>query len=104
MPIVKRIPGYGELELYYIGEIARYVGKNPQTLRKWERAGVIPRPLFRTASKPHGIRLYTREQMVGMKFLIQKWVKRGRKIPFAFSEEVRKLYQEEERRVYGSKT
>ncbi len=51
--------------LVKIGEAAKILGVNPQTLRRWEDDGVI-RPFKRT---PKGTRLYSLEELLGAKDL-----------------------------------
>lgn len=48
-----------EMPLYTIGVLADAIGRNSQTLRKWEVAGTIPKTMF----KAKGIRLYSQEQI-----------------------------------------
>ena len=48
---------------YSIGSLARALNRKPVTLRKWEAAGVLPQPDFAV----HGVRLYTREQIAGLR-------------------------------------
>ena len=51
----------GELtSLYYVGTLANELGRTPQTIRKWEVAGILPKPIFKDKS---GKRLYTMEQI-----------------------------------------
>lgn len=49
-----------ELELFYIERLATELGRTPQTIRKWEISGILPKPLFRDKQ---GRRLYTLEQI-----------------------------------------
>ena len=51
--------------LVKIGEAAKILGVNPQTLRRWEDDGVI-KPFRRT---PKGTRLYSLEELLGAKDL-----------------------------------
>ena len=50
---------------FWIGELARAAGVTPQTIRYYERAGVLERPL-RT---PSGYRLYGREALERLQFI-----------------------------------
>ena len=50
-----------QVELFPIGELADYLGRTTQTVRKWELSGVLPNALFRNK---RGYRLYTREQIM----------------------------------------
>lgn len=49
-----------KVTMYSIGEIARRLGRDPQTIRKWERDGVIPVAMFRDVKNR---RMYTQEQI-----------------------------------------
>lgn len=50
-----------QVELFPIGELADYLGRTTQTVRKWELSGILPNTLFRNK---RGYRLYTREQIM----------------------------------------
>lgn len=63
MPALKqefKLPNGEVIDLYYIGTLANALGRTPNTIRKWEIAGVIPDPCFQDA---HGRRLYSEEQV-----------------------------------------
>lgn len=45
---------------YRIGEVAKRVGKTPQTIKRWEEAGKISKA---KKSKSSGWRVYTEEQV-----------------------------------------
>ena len=49
-----------EIELFYIERLASELGRTPQTIRKWEVSGILPKPIFRDKQ---GRRLYTQEQI-----------------------------------------
>ena len=49
-----------EIELFYIDSLASELGRTPQTVRKWEVSGILPKPIFKDK---HGRRLYSREQI-----------------------------------------
>lgn len=49
-----------ELELFYIDTLASELGRTPQTIRKWEVSGILPRPIFKDSM---GRRLYSQEQI-----------------------------------------
>ena len=36
-----------EMELYTVGYASKLIGKSVETLRFWERTGVIPKPMFK---------------------------------------------------------
>lgn len=49
-----------EVKLYYIERLASELGRTPQTIRKWEVSGILPKPIFRDKL---GRRLYSQEQI-----------------------------------------
>lgn len=49
-----------EVELFYIDKLASELGRTPQTIRKWEVAGILPKPIFRDKNNR---RLYSQEQI-----------------------------------------
>lgn len=57
-----------QTECFTVGHLARALDRQPGTIRKWEREGVIPKPTFRLRSDdPRGTRrLYTRAQVEGI--------------------------------------
>lgn len=59
-----------ETEFFTVGQLAKALGRQPVTIRKWEREGVIPKSTFQSPGRdddPRGRRrLYTREQIEGM--------------------------------------
>tara|TARA_Y100000310_G_C20194392_1_gene583974 strand:+ start:221 stop:499 length:279 start_codon:yes stop_codon:yes gene_type:complete len=84
----------GELKLLFtIGEVAKSIGKEPVTIRKWESKGVIPSAVFRDGSNR---RLYTREQMQGLTELTGKYMKQGTKTPQEFLDGVKALFDKGE--------
>lgn len=59
-------------QMYTVGNVARILGRQAQTVRKWERKGWIPNVTYRTAKnsgtdllnpQQRGYRLYSREQV-----------------------------------------
>lgn len=57
------------MELITIGEVARALKRSVETIRAWERNGVIPRALFRGAN---GLRLYHPAEVECMKKILRK--------------------------------
>ncbi|MER5754315.1 MerR family transcriptional regulator [Streptomyces sp. NPDC002088] len=59
-----------ETEFFTVGDLAKALGRQPVTIRKWEREGVIPKSTYQSPGKdgdPRGRRrLYTREQVEGI--------------------------------------
>lgn len=63
MPAVKqtfKLPNGETIELFYIGALASALGRDPNTIRRWEIAGIIPDPCFKDKM---GKRLYSQEQI-----------------------------------------
>jgi len=58
-----------EVEFYTVGALAQVLNRKPVTIRKWETEGIIPKPTFIAPSpdKRGKRRLYTREQILGIK-------------------------------------
>lgn len=48
------------IELFYIEKLASELGRTPQTIRKWEVSGILPKPIFKDKV---GRRLYSLEQI-----------------------------------------
>lgn len=49
-----------ELELFYVDKLASELGRTPQTIRKWEVSGILPKPIFKDKNNR---RLYSQEQI-----------------------------------------
>ena len=68
-PRVYRVNGK-DMEFFTTGQLARALGREPVTIRKWEREGTIPLATFQVPGKnddPRGRRrLYSREQVEGI--------------------------------------
>lgn len=61
---------YGkETELYTIGYVARLLKRSVETVRAWERQGVIPKPMFKHRNN---VRLYHPDEVVAMKKVLKK--------------------------------
>lgn len=72
--------------LYSIKVFARYAGKCSQTIRNWEKDGVIPPTPFRV----HGDRMYSEEMIMSVADNIKKYnVKPGKVSLAEFSEKVK---------------
>ena len=48
------------INLFYIERLASELGRTPQTIRKWDVSGILPKPIFRDKL---GRRLYSLEQI-----------------------------------------
>jgi hypothetical protein len=59
-----------ETEFFTLGNLATALGRQPVTIRKWEREGVIPKSTYQSPGRdndPRGRRrLYTRAQIEGI--------------------------------------
>lgn len=57
-----------EIELYPLQALAFAVGRSSMTIRDWEKAKLIPKPLFKIAGKPREelIRWYSRTQVINL--------------------------------------
>jgi hypothetical protein len=59
-----------ETEFFTVGDLAKALGRQPVTIRKWEREGVIPKSTYQSPGRDDDVRgrrrLYTREQIEGM--------------------------------------
>lgn len=55
-----------EVMMYTLGQVAKILRREIQTVRKWERDGVIPKPTYRSKGKS-GYRLYTQLQVDGIR-------------------------------------
>ena len=60
------------IEVFTIGQLAKVLGKKTVTVRSWEKKGIIPKPIYRTAPpdrgqlpgvEAKGRRIYTRMQV-----------------------------------------
>jgi hypothetical protein len=62
--------GGEETEFFTVGQLAQALGRQPVTIRKWEREGVIPKATYQSPGKDGDVRgrrrLYTREQVEGI--------------------------------------
>jgi hypothetical protein len=56
------------VEMFTVGDLAKAIGREAGTIRKWERDGIIPRNTYRLpSSDPRGVRrLYSRKQIEGI--------------------------------------
>ena len=63
MPVANKQTGTingEELELFYVDRLASELGRTPQTIRKWEVSGILPKPIFKDKNNR---RLYSQEQI-----------------------------------------
>lgn len=55
-----KLPNGNIITVYYVGKLAEELGRTSQTIRKWEVAGILPKPLFKDKM---GRRMYSEEQI-----------------------------------------
>lgn len=80
------IVGGKQVKLYTIGELSRRLDRQHQTIRKWERDGIIPPAQFRSKTNR---RLYTEAQINAIVKVVERYgLKQGSKIPDGFKEDV----------------
>lgn len=91
-----------ETEFFTTGQMARALGREPVTIRKWERTGLIPMATFQLEGKDGDSRgrrrLYTRAQVEGIvKIASEEGLFTHRRKPLAqtqFKERVLELFQQ----------
>ena len=80
-----------DLEMYTIGELAQRLDRQRQTLRKWEKQGIIPQAIYRSGADR---RLYTRNQIEAIVECVLKYqIKQGQPIPKEFIDEVKIAFE-----------
>lgn len=81
-----------ELEMFTIGELAKRLDRQLQTLRKWEKLGIIPQATYRSGTNR---RLYTVNQINAIVNCVRKYnIKQGQPIPQEFKDEVEQAFHE----------
>lgn len=96
-----RNPRTGEVTEYFtIGALAKALHREPVTIRRWEREGILPKPPFNKPGKDGDTRgrrrLYTRAHVEGLvKLAIHHGIlpETWRAIPPQFTEEAINLYR-----------
>jgi hypothetical protein len=72
----KYVVGGVEMEFFTVGDLAKALGRQPVTMRKWEREGVMPKSTYQVPGKnddPRGRRrLYSRAQIEGIVRIAQE--------------------------------
>ena len=92
----------GPTEFFTLGQLAKALGRESVTIRKWEREGVIPKAQFQVPGRnddPRGRRrLYTRAQVEGIvRIAAEEGLHANTRKPFAetqFVERVRNLFRQ----------
>lgn len=73
-----------DIELYTIGELADRLDRQRQTLRKWEKQGIIPQATYRSGSNR---RLYSLNQISAIVSTVEEFqIKQGQPIPSEFKD------------------
>jgi hypothetical protein len=84
--------GGKDLKLYTIGHLCERLERENQTIRKWEKDGLIPPAQYRSKT---GKRLYTKEQIEAIAGVVEKFnLRQGCQIPSNFKEEVYKAFSD----------
>lgn len=79
-----------DISFFTLGELAKKLDRQLQTLRKWEREGIIPEAQYRSKT---GRRLYTEAQINAITETVDKYgLKQGQIIPVEFKEEVKDAF------------
>lgn len=97
----KKVKINGEIfELYYINDLAYALGRTPQTVRKWEISGVIPKTPFKDN---FGRRLYTKEQIETIVRIAEECnIKQGYSIAnTSFSAKIHKAFAELNKKYFN---
>ena len=80
-----------DLEMFTIGELAQRLDRQRQTLRKWEKQGIIPQAIYRSGADR---RLYTKNQIDAIVECVMKYqIKQGQPIPKEFKDEVKTAFE-----------
>ena len=80
-----------ELEMFTNGYLAERLDRQAQTLRKWEKQGIIPQATYRNASNR---RLYTTNQIEAIVQCVTKYgLQQGFPIPQEFKDEVKREFE-----------
>lgn len=78
--------------MFTTGDLARRLDRQDQTIRKWERQGIIPKTPFRSKTNR---RLYTEEQVMAIVDCVEKYkLKPGVATPSEFIVEVHENFLE----------
>lgn len=89
MPKTYTIQGK-DVDLFTIGELADQLDRQRQTIRKWEKQGIIPAATFRSKS---GRRLYTTKQIDAIVNTVNQFeLKQGMAIPEEFKVKVKEAF------------
>ena len=89
-----------KIDLFYINELATAIGREPQTIRKWEVSGVLPKTAFKDK---YGRRMYTREQInVVVEYAERYGITQGRSIAnTSFKARIHKAFEDLNKKYFG---
>lgn len=78
-----------------VGELAKVLGRSADTVRRWEKDGVIPKATFVMRQDANTVvRLYSVQQAFGLKKLVREFkVVRGTIIPDEFKRRAKTYFQ-----------
>lgn len=100
---MRRRNAQGELlEVFYVGELAARLGRSSNTIRRWERVGILlPTPYEQEVRRGPGRRLYPRPWIDGVVAIAQEAGLVGRKPPCIKDTDFTVRCQELHRRLFG---
>lgn len=88
--------------MFTIGELAQRLDRQRQTLRKWEKQGIIPQAIYRSGADR---RLYTKNQIMAIVACVEKYqIKQGQPIPPEFKEEVAIAFEEASKKDFETES
>lgn len=91
-----------DLEMFTIGELAQRLDRQRQTLRKWEKQGIIPQAIYRSGADR---RLYTKNQIDAIVECVERFkIKQGQAIPHEFKVEVQIAFEEATQKDFEQET
>lgn len=96
------LPNGETVELFFIGRLATALGRDANTIRKWEIAGILPSTCFRDRL---GDRLYTAEQIEAVVKVAEKCkLMQGRRMcDTSFTKRVTEEFKRLEEKYKGGK-
>lgn len=96
------LPSGEVIDLFYINVLAEAIGRTPQSVRKWELAGVIPRTCF---NDQYNRRLYSQEQIDAVVRCIEESrLSSHRRTTYKFSALCTTAFKELQEKYMGGKT
>lgn len=91
-----------EVQMYYIGTLAKRLNRTTTAIRLWENSGIIPTTWFRDK---FGKRLYTGEQIEAIVSIAEKnQIAQGKKMALTdFSKECHESFEQLRIKYFGGK-